>query len=97
MDDYKSTPSRLARLFEKGREAWKNKALERQKRLRAFDVKVRDLTKSRDKWKRETKELEKRVKQLEKEVKISAYSSNIWLTLPRKNLENGSHPFPLMF
>ncbi len=70
MVDYKSTPSRLARLFEKSREEWKEKALERQKRLRSFDVKVRDLTKSRDKWKRETKELEKRIQQLEKEATI---------------------------
>ena len=68
--DHKSSPSRLARLFEKSRAAWKEKALERQKRLRNFDVRVRDLAKSRDKWKRETKELEKRVKQLEKEVEL---------------------------
>lgn len=70
MVGYKSSPNRLARLFEKSREAWKEKALERQKRLRAFEVRVRDLTKSRDKWKRKAKELEERVKQLEKEVEI---------------------------
>jgi len=68
MVEYKSSLSRMARLFKESREAWKEKALERQKRLRAFDVKVRDITKSRDKWKEKTKELEERVKQLEKEV-----------------------------
>jgi len=75
MVGYKSSPSRLARLFEKSREAWKEKALERQKRLRALDVRVRDLTKSRDKWKRKAKELEERVKQLEKEVETQQVKS----------------------
>jgi len=68
MIDYKSHSSRLARFFKDSRDGWKQKALERQERLRAADVKVRDLTKSRDKWKLETKEAKKRIEQLEKEI-----------------------------
>ena len=66
--DYKSTPGRLARFFRDSRDGWKQKALERQSKLRAADVKVRDLTKSRDKWKREAKETKQRLEQSEKEV-----------------------------
>jgi len=66
--NYKSSPSRLARLFKQGREKWKKKALDRQKKLESADVKMRDLEKSRDKWKQEAKELAKRNKQLEKEA-----------------------------
>jgi len=65
---YKSSPSRLARLFRQGREKWKKKALDRQKKLQAADIKVRDLEKSRDKWKREAKELAKQNKQWEKDA-----------------------------
>lgn len=68
MIDYKSSSSRLARFFKDSRDGWKQKALKRQERLRATDVKVRDLTKSRDKWKLEAKEAKKRLEQLEKEV-----------------------------
>ncbi len=68
MTDYKSPPGRLARFFRDSRDGWKQKALERQNRLRAADVKVRDLKKSRDKWKREAKETKQRLEQLEKEV-----------------------------
>ena len=67
---YKSSPSRLARLFKQGREKWKKKALDRQKKLEAADIKVRDLEKSRDKWKQEAKELAKQNKQLERDALI---------------------------
>lgn len=65
MTEYKSSPSRLKRLFEKSREGWKAKALERQERLRGNGVKIRDLSESRDKWKEKAKELALRVKELE--------------------------------
>ena len=66
--NYKSSPSRLARLFKQGREKWKKKALDRQKKLQAVDIKVRDLEKSRDKWKQEAKKLVQKNKQLEKDA-----------------------------
>ncbi len=53
--NYKSSPSRLARLFKQGREKWRKKALDRQKKLESADIRIRDLEKSRDKWKREVK------------------------------------------
>jgi hypothetical protein len=68
MTDYKSAPSRLAHFFKESRDGWKQKAVERQSKLRAADVKVRDLTKSRAKWKREAKETKQRLEQLEKEL-----------------------------
>jgi chromosome segregation ATPase len=68
MSKYKSPPHRLVRFFEESRNNWKQKALDRQERLRSADVKMRDLTKSRDKWKQETKESKRRIEQLEKEL-----------------------------
>jgi len=65
---YKSSSSRLVRLFKQSREKWKKKALDRQKKLRDADVKVRDLKESRDKWKEEAKELAKQNKRLEEEA-----------------------------
>lgn len=58
MQEFKSSTSRLARLFKKSREAWKEKALERQQRLRAWQVKIRDLEQSRDRWKTRALEAE---------------------------------------
>ena len=58
----------MARLFKQGREEWKKKALNRQKKLHAADIKVRDLKKSRNKWKQEAKQLARQNKQLEKDA-----------------------------
>ena len=57
MKDYKTPPSRLARLFNQGREQWRKRALERQAALRKLKVTVRDLKASRDQWKEEAKAL----------------------------------------
>ena len=62
------TPSRLARYFKSSRDNWKNKALEKQKKLRIFEQKIRDLEKSREQWKSKTKKAEKKIKELEKEL-----------------------------
>ena len=59
--------SRLARYFKGSRDNWKNKALEKQKKLRLFEQKIRDLEKSRKQWKSQAKKAEKKVKELEKE------------------------------
>lgn len=61
MEEFKSPVSRLARLFKKSRDAWKAKALEKQRRLRAAQVKVRDLEQSREQWKKRALEAEKAV------------------------------------
>ena len=44
MQEFKSPTSRLARLFRNGRDNWKERALEKQKKLRALEIKVRDLS-----------------------------------------------------
>jgi hypothetical protein len=51
MNDLKTPVSRLLRLVGRARERWKAKALERQKRLRAAQVRIRDLEHSRAYWK----------------------------------------------
>jgi hypothetical protein len=51
MNDLKTPIARLARLFRDARDRWKAKALERQKRLRAAQVRIRDLEHSRSYWK----------------------------------------------
>jgi hypothetical protein len=51
MNDLKTPVSRLARVFRDARDRWKGKALERQQRLRAAQVRIRDLEHSRAYWK----------------------------------------------
>jgi hypothetical protein len=51
MDTFKTPVARLARLFQASRDAWKAKALDKQRRLRAAQVKIRDLEASRAYWK----------------------------------------------
>ncbi len=64
MKEFKSPVSRLARLFKKSRDNWKEKALNKQKKLRARDIKVRDLSLSREHWKSRAQEAEKQLRQL---------------------------------
>ncbi len=51
MEAFKSSAARLANLFKRSRDAWKAKALDRQQRLRAAQIKIRDLEDSRARWK----------------------------------------------
>jgi hypothetical protein len=67
MRGYKSSAGRLARLFKRSRDAWKEKALERQKGLRALGVKVRDLIQSRNRWKAKAKALQRELEELKRE------------------------------
>ncbi len=61
MQEFKSPSSRLARLFHKGRDNWKQRSLEKQKKLRALEIKVRDLSTSRDYWKNRAKIAEEKL------------------------------------
>ena len=61
MQEFKSPSSRLAKLFHKGRDNWKQRALEKQKKLRALEIKVRDLSASRDYWKNRAKIAEEKL------------------------------------
>ena len=51
MEGFKSADSRLVRLFKKGREQWRTRAAEKQKKMRGMEIKIRDLSVSREQWK----------------------------------------------
>ena len=64
MKEFKSPVTRLARLFQKGRDNWKEKALEKQTKMRNLEIKVRDLSSSRENWKSRALAAEKKLKSL---------------------------------
>lgn len=76
MKKFKSSVSRLARLFQKSRDNWKEKALEKQKKVRALEIKVRDLSLSREQWKVRAKKAEKKLQQLHSSKKESEKKGN---------------------
>ena len=49
--EFKSSPARLARLFRRSRDTWKERAADKQRALKKLRITVRDLTASRDHWK----------------------------------------------
>jgi uncharacterized protein YjiS (DUF1127 family) len=49
---FKSSYSRLARIFEKSRDRWREKAIKRREENRLLELKIRDLEISREKWKK---------------------------------------------
>lgn len=59
MKIFKTATNRLVRYFEKSRDAWKARALQKQQQIRSLEIKVRDLSASRDYWKKKAKEVEK--------------------------------------
>jgi hypothetical protein len=63
MQEFKSPISRLARLFQQGRDNWREKALEKQAKVRALEVKVRDLSDSRENWKARAMAAERKLKE----------------------------------
>jgi hypothetical protein len=71
MQEFKSPVSRLARLFQKGRDNWREKALEKQTKMRSLEIKVRDVSNSRENWKARALAAEKKLKSLEVEGNIS--------------------------
>ena len=68
MKGYKSSETRLVYLFKDGREKWKERALSKQKKLRAMEIKVRDISLSRDKWKEKALDLEAALKEKQEEI-----------------------------
>ena len=72
MQKFKTPISRLARLFRQERNNWKERALEKQKKNRALEIKVRDLLASRDKWKERAKQAEEELLKLQKREEQSA-------------------------
>ena len=72
MQGYKSTAERLARTFKRSRDSWKARAAQKQQKLRALEIKVRDLSASRDYWKRKAQALSQDLRELETEVSAQA-------------------------
>ena len=65
MKGYKTTDTRLANLFKDAREKWRKRALSKQKKLRAMEIKVRDISLSREKWKEKALKMEASLKEKE--------------------------------
>jgi hypothetical protein len=65
MQEFKSPVTRLARLFHKGRDNWREKALEKQSKVRSLEIKIRDLTNSRSNWKARALAAENKLKSLD--------------------------------
>ena len=68
MKDFKSTDKRLAGVFLRSRDSWKEKAMKRHQKIRALEIKIRDLGLSRDSWKDKAKIAREEVKQLKVEL-----------------------------
>ena len=77
MKIFKTATDRLVRYFEKSRDAWKARALQKQQQVRALEIKVRDLSVSRDPWKKKAKEAEKSQRETS-EKKFSALWDLAW-------------------
>ena len=77
MKGYQSSETRLVYLFKDGREKWKERALSKQKKLRAMEIKVRVLSLSRDKWKEKALELEAGLKEKEEELEELKKKANL--------------------
>lgn len=59
--------SRQVRYFKSSRDNWRNKALEKQEKIRVLEQRVRDLEKSREQWKSQAKQAEQKLKERAKE------------------------------
>lgn len=77
MQEFKSPVTRLARLFKKGRDNWKEKALEKQTKTRNLEIKVRDLSNSRNNWKARAMAAEKKLKALNIEGGTESKKQNL--------------------
>jgi peptidoglycan hydrolase CwlO-like protein len=66
--EYRSSPRKLARFFERSRDIWKARCGEAKYRVKLLHTKVADLQKSRERWKEETKQLRSEVRGLQEEL-----------------------------
>jgi hypothetical protein len=62
--EYASPKRCLARCFRLSRDRWKTKAAQRRQRIKALEVKARDLEVSRDLWKQKALHLQAQLAQL---------------------------------
>ena len=82
MKAFKSSSSRLARLFYNGREQWKQRAKQKQKRLRSLEVNVRDLRSSRDQWKERARQAEAKLEEFQQELASSSEKKRVPSKMP---------------
>jgi hypothetical protein len=68
MEGFKSSESRLVRLFQKGQEQWRKRATEKQKKTPGMEIKIRDLSASQDLWKSKALSAQQQKEQLEQEL-----------------------------
>ncbi len=68
MTNYKSDSSRLARLFRKSRDLWKERSNEKQTQLKLKDNTIRDLKISRKNWKNKSKGYKEELDKISKEL-----------------------------
>jgi hypothetical protein len=66
--EFKSSPARLARLFRRSRDTWKQRAADKQRALKKLRITVRDLTASRDHWKATARQQAEQVAALRAEL-----------------------------
>lgn len=62
--EFKSPPTRLARLFRRSRDLWKERAADKQHTIKRLRITVRDLTQSRDHWRARAQQLQQQVRTL---------------------------------
>ncbi len=68
MKGFKTSESRLVKLFQQGRENWRKRAAEKQKKMRGMEIKIRDLSLSRDQWKEKALAAQQEQEQLKQEL-----------------------------
>lgn len=68
MRTYKSTDQRLVYLFRKSRDRWQQRSAEKQAKLRAQAIRIRDLEASRELWKQRAQAAEQSLKVLETQI-----------------------------
>ena len=68
MEGFKSSDKRLVRLFQKSRDQWKKRAAEKQKKMRAMEIKLRDVSVSRDQWKMKAMAAQRQQEEFKKEL-----------------------------
>ncbi|WP_424095947.1 hypothetical protein [Moorena producens] len=69
---YKSSIERLANLFKQSRDRWKQRAQDKQRKLRAQQIRIRDLQKSRELWKQRAQTAEKMLRDYQSQEKTPA-------------------------
>ena len=99
MKDYQTEDTRLVNIFKLARDKWKQKALLRQKKLRALSTKVRDTNLSRDKWKEKALTAQEHLAHQEtilkeKDAEIERLKKKIarWESLPKNSTIDNNSP-----